>query len=135
MSRARYRSLPSSLLLLSRAFTVTQPMAKDKETAELESLKDTLGALPRDVIDEIAMARPADGYPFFTQLLFKFRCFADDTTHIIITDMVLRAIDSPSRQSGCRTYQNLSLGAKMSAQGSLDRKRKSENDRLWGVQD
>lgn len=57
------RSLPSSLLLLSRAFTVTQPLSKDphKESAELEGLKDTLSSLPREVIDEIAMARPADG--------------------------------------------------------------------------
>lgn len=56
------RSLPSSLLLLSRAFTVTQPLSKDKESTELESLKDTLSSMPREVIDEIAMARPADGY-------------------------------------------------------------------------
>ena len=40
------RALPSSLLLLSRAFTVTQPFQTPKPTAAYDSLKETLGALP-----------------------------------------------------------------------------------------
>lgn len=55
------RALPSSLLLLSRAFTVTQPLGKGKDESEYESLKDTLSSLPKEVIDEIAMSSPADG--------------------------------------------------------------------------
>lgn len=56
------RALPSSLLLLSRAFTVTQPLSKGKgDESEYESLKDTLSALPKEVVDEIAMSSPADG--------------------------------------------------------------------------
>ena len=54
--------MPSSLLLLSRAFTVTQPLGKGKGEAEYDSLKDTLSALPKEVIDEIALSSPADGY-------------------------------------------------------------------------
>ena len=49
------RALPSSLLLLSRAFTVTQPFQTPKPTAAYDSLKETLGALPNK-----ARARAAD---------------------------------------------------------------------------
>ena len=64
------RALPSSLLLLSRAFTVTQPLAKAKgEDTEYESLKDTLSSLPKEVVDEIAMASPADGYGIASTLV------------------------------------------------------------------
>ncbi len=55
------RALPSSLLLLSRAFTVTQPLSKGKGESEYDSLKDTLSSLPKEVIDEIALSSPADG--------------------------------------------------------------------------
>ena len=41
---------------------MTQPLAKAKEGAEYDSLKDTLSSLPREVVDEIALASPADGY-------------------------------------------------------------------------
>ena len=55
------RALPSSLLLLSRAFTVTLPVGG--ETSEFDSLKDTIGALPNKVINEVGMeATAADGY-------------------------------------------------------------------------
>ena len=49
------RALPSSLLLLSRAFTVTAPVAGRPAEADLqmESLKDTLGALNREVVEEV----------------------------------------------------------------------------------
>ncbi len=70
------RSLPSSLLLLSRAFTVTQPLAKSKE--EYESLKDTLSSLPKEVVDEIAMA--------------------GTSTRVLDTRNATRGIDSPKIQ-------------------------------------
>ena len=55
------RALPSSLLLLSRAFTVTLPVGG--EASEFDSLKDTIGALPNKVINEVGMeATAADGY-------------------------------------------------------------------------
>ena len=41
---------------------MTQPLAKAKEGAEYDSLKDTLSSLPKEVVDEIALASPADGY-------------------------------------------------------------------------
>ena len=31
-------------------------------SGDYDSLKDTLSSLPREVVDEIALARPADGY-------------------------------------------------------------------------
>ena len=50
-----HRALPSSLLLLSRAFTVTQPVAGRPAEVDLqmESLKDTLGALNKEVVEEV----------------------------------------------------------------------------------
>ncbi|KAK9846594.1 hypothetical protein WJX81_007347 [Elliptochloris bilobata] len=57
------RALPSSLLLLSRAFTVTQPFQTPKPTAAYDSLKETLGALPNKVIEDVSMqAEGADDY-------------------------------------------------------------------------
>lgn len=54
--------LPSSLLLLSRAFTVTQapgtggaPSDSGGAAAELDSLKSTLGALNKEVLDEVGL--------------------------------------------------------------------------------
>ena len=50
------RALPSSLLLLSRAFTMTQPLAAPKKAgAEYEQLKDTISSLPSKVITEASM--------------------------------------------------------------------------------
>ncbi len=54
------RMLPSSLLLLSRAFTVTQlsgaaPSPAEGPAAELDSLKSTLGALNKEVLDEVGL--------------------------------------------------------------------------------
>ena len=40
------RALPSSLLLLSRAFTVTQPLESPTPDTPYESLKETISALP-----------------------------------------------------------------------------------------
>lgn len=54
--------LPSSLLLLSRAFTLTQApsaggVAPDTggAAADLDSLKNTLGALNKEVLDEVGL--------------------------------------------------------------------------------
>ena len=56
-----HRALPSSLLLLSRAFTVTQPLVERPKDAEYASLKDTLGSLPNKVIAEISMEAAPHG--------------------------------------------------------------------------
>ena len=50
------RALPSSLLLLSRAFTMTQPLAAEKKAgAEYEQLKETISSLPSKVVQEASM--------------------------------------------------------------------------------
>mmetsp|Transcript_17598 Transcript_17598/g.52868 ORF Transcript_17598/g.52868 Transcript_17598/m.52868 type:complete len:846 (+) Transcript_17598:182-2719(+) len=56
------RMLPSSLLLLSRAFTLTQAPSTGGVTpgsggaaADLDSLKNTLGALNKEVLDEVGL--------------------------------------------------------------------------------
>lgn len=53
------RALPSSLLLLSRAFTVTQPIEVQK-AAEYDSLKDALSSLPNKAIAEASMEAKVD---------------------------------------------------------------------------
>lgn len=61
MFRLPRRMLPSSLLLLSRAFTVTQqpgpgrPAPAEGPAAELDSLKSTLGTLNKEVLDEVGL--------------------------------------------------------------------------------
>lgn len=49
------RALPSSLLLLSRAFTMTQPQGARAAVVDehMEGLKDTLGALNKEVLEEV----------------------------------------------------------------------------------
>ena len=49
------RALPSSLLLLSRAFTVTQGLGglRGSREAQLETLRDTLSSLPNKVIEQV----------------------------------------------------------------------------------
>ena len=54
------RALPSSLLLLSRAFTITQADSPRKKGAEYERLKETIGALPNKVITEAGMEAKTD---------------------------------------------------------------------------
>eukprot|EP00891_Asterochloris_glomerata_P009122 jgi/Astpho2/9122/e_gw1.00133.93.1_t len=54
------RALPSSLLLLSRAFTITQADEPRKKGAEYERLKETIGALPNKVITEAGMEAKTD---------------------------------------------------------------------------
>ncbi len=48
-SECMCRALPSSLLLLSRAFTVTQPLESPSEDAPFDSLKETISSLPNKV--------------------------------------------------------------------------------------
>jgi hypothetical protein len=56
------RALPSSLLLLSRAFTVTQGVGKAlAKPGDLEGLKDTLGALNKEAIQGLALQVGGDG--------------------------------------------------------------------------
>lgn len=50
------RALPSSLLLLSRAFTMTQPLSAEKKaSAEYDQLKETISSLPSKVITEASL--------------------------------------------------------------------------------
>lgn len=51
------RALPSSLLLLSRAFTVTLPPSdqKKKQQIQLESIKNTLSTLPEEALEDVNM--------------------------------------------------------------------------------
>lgn len=56
------RGLPSSLLLLSRAFTITAGIkdVSEKKQKQLESLKDTLSVLPDDVIQDVGFEACAE---------------------------------------------------------------------------
>jgi LETM1 and EF-hand domain-containing protein 1 len=57
------RALPSSLLLLSRAFTMTQPMevtTPEGKATEYDSLKDALSSLPNKAIAEASMEAKPD---------------------------------------------------------------------------
>lgn len=64
-SALSYRNIPSSLLLLSRAFKMTTlakraPSAeksKDSATETVESLKDTFNMLPEEAIEGVEMER------------------------------------------------------------------------------
>lgn len=54
-----FRKLPSSLLLLSRAFTVTQPI-KERRKTDLSTLAQTLSTLPDDAVEEVQLEVLAD---------------------------------------------------------------------------
>lgn len=58
------RALPSSLLLLSRAFTVTQPgvVPMPRKDEHLDKLRETLSSLPDEVIEDVGLEVCADGY-------------------------------------------------------------------------
>ncbi len=56
------RALPSSLLLLSRAFTVTAEVAGPPSEQHIEGLKETLGVLPNKVFHEISLEQHPAGY-------------------------------------------------------------------------
>jgi len=54
------RSLPSSLLLLSRAFTVTSPIGKPS-AVDMTSIRETLSTLPDEVVEDVELFATSDG--------------------------------------------------------------------------
>ncbi len=56
--RGILRALPSSLLLLSRAFTVTQPLEKPTPDTPYDSLKETISSLPNKARRPLPAAYP-----------------------------------------------------------------------------
>lgn len=61
-----HRALPSSLLLLSRAWLATQPIeaaaAEGARNPHLERLKETLSSLPDEVIEDVGLEACSDRY-------------------------------------------------------------------------
>ncbi|KAL6777570.1 MDM38 [Auxenochlorella protothecoides x Auxenochlorella symbiontica] len=55
------RSLPSSLLLLSRAFTVTSPLSGGRRGVDEDMLRSTLGSLPDEVVEDVELFATRDG--------------------------------------------------------------------------
>lgn len=54
------RSLPSSLLLLSRAFTVTAPVGREKGMDET-SIRETLSTLPDEAVEDVELFSTREG--------------------------------------------------------------------------
>ena len=54
------KSLPSSLLLLSRAFTVTTPIGQPS-TVDVTSLRETLSTMPEEVVEDVELFATSDG--------------------------------------------------------------------------
>lgn len=54
------RSLPSSLLLLSRAFTVTTPVGV-KGGVDMTSIRETLSTMPEEVVEDVELFATSDG--------------------------------------------------------------------------
>ena len=54
------RSLPSSLLLLSRAFTVTAPICKPA-ALDVSSIRETLSTLPDEAVEDVELFATSDG--------------------------------------------------------------------------
>lgn len=48
------RSLPSSLLLLSRAFTVTSPIGQQR-SVDVTSIRETLSTMPEEVVEDVEL--------------------------------------------------------------------------------
>lgn len=55
------RNLPSSLLLLSRAFTMTAPIGVRKAPVDEESLRETLSTLPDEAVEDVELFATSDG--------------------------------------------------------------------------
>ncbi|PRW58330.1 LETM1 and EF-hand domain-containing mitochondrial [Chlorella sorokiniana] len=53
------KSLPSSLLLLSRAFTVTQPLGRGPRAVDVHSLRETLSTLPDEAVEDVELFETA----------------------------------------------------------------------------
>lgn len=58
-----HRGLPSSLLLLSRAFTITSPFKEpeNKRNEQYEAVRETLSTLPAEVVEDVTMELEGDG--------------------------------------------------------------------------
>jgi LETM1 and EF-hand domain-containing protein 1 len=54
------RSLPSSLLLLSRAFTVTTPIGQPS-SVDVSSIRETLSTMPEEVVEDVELFATSDG--------------------------------------------------------------------------
>jgi len=54
------RSLPSSLLLLSRAFTVTTPIGQPS-SVDVSSIRETLSTMPEEVVEDVELFATTDG--------------------------------------------------------------------------
>ena len=54
------RSLPSSLLLLSRAFTVTQPLGRGPRAVDVASLRETLSTLSDEAVEDVELFATAE---------------------------------------------------------------------------
>jgi hypothetical protein len=48
-------NLPSSLLILSRAFLITHAKEEDTQTATLKDITDTLASLPEEVVTQVSV--------------------------------------------------------------------------------
>jgi LETM1 and EF-hand domain-containing protein 1 len=55
------RSLPSSLLLLSRAVTVTAPVGRPA-SVELASIRETLGSMPDEAVEDVELRATSAGW-------------------------------------------------------------------------
>ncbi|KAK9807532.1 hypothetical protein WJX72_001831 [[Myrmecia] bisecta] len=111
------RALPSSLLLLSRAFTVTQPMVEKPRDADLQNLRETMSALPNKVIAEISMEATAKGPDKVKSLERKLEYLRREDELIREEELEAEALlgpDSPSIQPG-QTAQEITAAAAASA--------------------
>ncbi|KAL4859684.1 Mitochondrial proton/calcium exchanger protein [Chlorella vulgaris] len=54
------KHLPSSLLLLSRAFTVTQPLGRGPRAVDVSSLRETLSTLPDEAVEDVELFATSD---------------------------------------------------------------------------
>lgn len=68
------RSLPSSLLLLSRAFTVTSPIGKPA-AVDVSSIRETLSTMPDEAVEDVELFATSDGYVIVLVCLFV--CIGD----------------------------------------------------------
>ncbi|KAL3144484.1 hypothetical protein ABBQ32_004224 [Trebouxia sp. C0010 RCD-2024] len=94
------RALPSSLLLLSRAFTMTQPLAAPKKAgAEYEQLKDTISSLPSKVITEASMEAGHDEGDPAAEYSRKLEYLKREEELIKEEELEAEAILQPSGQS------------------------------------
>jgi LETM1 and EF-hand domain-containing protein 1 len=68
---SKEKNMPTSLLLLSRAFTVTQSTRKVMGSME-EKIKETIGSLPDEVLEDVSLQSLAGRYGHLSKL-FEYR--------------------------------------------------------------